>query len=98
MWHGIAAALAPLMLFGAPTISHALSCAARNFTLEEAYEEADSIIVGQITECGEEISNQPSWVVRGVAGRRAWHESIEMYRNLIRCGSSLFAAGGRLCV
>jgi len=59
MRHRIASTLSVLALFGVPTISHALSCAPRQFTLSEAYEAADSIIVGLITECKEEISSDP---------------------------------------
>lgn len=36
--------------------AHALSCKPRSFTLAEAYEQADSIIVGQVTECEQETS------------------------------------------
>ena len=54
--HVIASTLSVLALFGVPTISHALSCAPRQFTLSEAYEAADSIIVGLIAECKNEIS------------------------------------------
>ncbi len=57
--HVIASTLSVLALFGVPTISHALSCAPRLFTLSEAYEAADSIIVGLITECREEVSTDP---------------------------------------
>lgn len=55
----IASTLSILTFFLAPTITHALSCASRHFTLSEAYEAADSIIVGLITECKEEISSDP---------------------------------------
>ncbi len=57
--HAIASTLSVLALFAVPTTSHALSCAPRQFTLSEAYEAADSIIVGLITECKEEISSDP---------------------------------------
>jgi hypothetical protein len=36
---------------------HALSCASRHFTLREAFEAADSIIVGVVTGCRQEISS-----------------------------------------
>jgi len=39
--------------------ARALSCAPRIFTLSEAYEAADSIIVGLVTECEEEVSREP---------------------------------------
>lgn len=48
-----------VVLFLLPINAHALSCASRLFTLGEAYEEADSIIVGLVTECEEEISSEP---------------------------------------
>lgn len=48
-----------LVFLGIPTMAHALSCASRHFTLSEAYEAADSIVVGLITECKEEISSEP---------------------------------------
>jgi hypothetical protein len=59
MRHAIASIFSILTFFGAPTITHALSCASRHFTLSEAYEAADSIIVGLITECKEEVSSDP---------------------------------------
>ena len=59
MRHAITPTLAIFVLCGAPVISHALSCAPRQFTLNDAYETADSIIVGLITECKEEISSDP---------------------------------------
>ena len=62
--HEIASTFAVLALFVVPTISHALSCAPRQFTLSEAYEAADSIIVGVITECKEEVSSD-SWANGG---------------------------------
>lgn len=48
-----------VVLFLLPINAYALSCASRLFTLGEAYEEADSIIVGLVTECEEEISREP---------------------------------------
>lgn len=48
-----------LALIGASATTHGSSCAARIFTLSEAYEAADSIIVGQITECEEEVRREP---------------------------------------
>lgn len=44
--------------------AHALSCAPRLFTLAEAYEEADSIIVGQVTQCEQETSSD-EWTEGG---------------------------------
>lgn len=55
----IASTLSVLTLLGAPTVSHALSCAPRHFTLSEAYEAADSVIVGQVTNCRLPISKDP---------------------------------------
>lgn len=59
MRHKIALTLVILTFLGAPTVAPALSCAPRLFTLDEAYEAADSIIVGLITECKEETSSDP---------------------------------------
>ncbi len=42
-----------------PVNTYALSCQGRLFTLEEAYEAADSIIVGLVTGCEEEVSSDP---------------------------------------
>lgn len=42
-----------------PMNARALSCAPRVFTLSEAYDAADSIIVGLVTECEEEVSREP---------------------------------------
>lgn len=56
------AAIAALLVL--PLNTSALSCAPRLFTLSEAYDAADSIIVGLITECVEEIS-QDSWANGG---------------------------------
>ena len=64
MRHAIASTLSVLALLAVPTISLGLSCAPRQFTLSEAYEAADSIIVGLITECKEENSSDP-WVNGG---------------------------------
>jgi len=55
----IALTISIFVFFGIPTITHALSCAPRLFTLSEAYEAADSIVVGLITECKEEVSSDP---------------------------------------
>ncbi len=52
----IAAIVALVVL---PINALALSCKARVFTLSEAYNAADSIIVGLVTECEEEISREP---------------------------------------
>ncbi len=41
------------------TNAYANSCAARLFTLSEAYAAADSIIVGLVTECKESVSSEP---------------------------------------
>lgn len=60
----IASILCAVSLIGASATAHALSCAPRLFTLSEAYEAADSIIVGLITECKEEISSD-SWANGG---------------------------------
>jgi hypothetical protein len=62
--HTIVSVLLVHSLLGIPTITHALSCAPRQFTLSEAYGAADSIIVGLITECKEEISRD-SWANGG---------------------------------
>lgn len=62
--HSIASAVSLLTFFGASAISHALTCAPGHFTLSEAYDEADSIIVGLITECKEEVSRE-AWVSGG---------------------------------
>ncbi len=53
----VAATIVILLVY--PTNARALSCAPRIFTLNEAYEAADSIIVGLVTECKEEISSEP---------------------------------------
>ena len=42
-----------------PMNARALDCAPRAFTLSEAYDAADSIIVGLVTECEEEVSREP---------------------------------------
>jgi hypothetical protein len=55
----IARTISIFVFLGIPTITHALSCAQRLFTLSEAYETADSIVVGLITECKEEVSSDP---------------------------------------
>jgi len=55
----IASIFSIFVFFGTPPTTHALSCAPRLFTLSEAYEEADSIVVGLISECKEEISSDP---------------------------------------
>lgn len=52
----LTAALLVLLL---PMTVHALSCAVRNFTLAEAYEDASSIIIGIVTECREPVSRDP---------------------------------------
>ena len=62
--HAIASTLSVLVMLGTPTISHAMSCAPRQFTLSEAYEAADSIIVGLITECKNEVSTD-AWANGG---------------------------------
>jgi hypothetical protein len=62
--HTIVSILLVHSLLAVPTITHALSCASRHFTLSEAYGAADSIIVGLITECKEEISRD-SWANGG---------------------------------
>ncbi|NOX69723.1 MAG: hypothetical protein GXP15_11095 [Gammaproteobacteria bacterium] len=51
--------IAIIVYFVWPIDAHALSCARNIFTLNEAYEAADSIIVGVVTECQEEISSEP---------------------------------------
>lgn len=48
-----------LVLIGAPQFVQALSCAPQDHTLNEAYAAADSIIVGLVTECEEEVSSEP---------------------------------------
>lgn len=62
--HSIASAVSLLMFFGASAIANALTCAPAHFTLSEAYESADRIIVGLITECKEEVSRD-AWVSGG---------------------------------
>ena len=47
-----------------PGAAFALSCASPNFTLSEAYEAADSIVVGLVTEC-KETTSQSVWVGGG---------------------------------
>ena len=47
------------LLLALPINTYALSCVARLFTLSEAYEAADSIIVGLVTECEQEVSDDP---------------------------------------
>lgn len=59
MRFAIASIFSIFVFFGTPPITLALSCGTRLFTLSEAYEEADSIVVGLITECKEEISSDP---------------------------------------
>jgi len=54
-----ASTISVVVLFMLPTNAYALSCAPRLFTLSEAYEEADSIIVGLVTECKQEVSSDP---------------------------------------
>lgn len=56
------AAIAALLVL--PMNASALSCAPRVFTLSEAYDAAESIIVGLVTECEEEISRD-SWANGG---------------------------------
>lgn len=55
----IASTAAIVALLVLPMNARALSCAPRVFTLGEAYDAADSIIVGLVTECEEEISREP---------------------------------------
>lgn len=50
----------------APTSANSLSCGDTQHTLSEAYESADSIIVGLVTDCKEEVSSE--WWVEGSAG------------------------------
>lgn len=51
--------ISAVLLSALPINTYALSCAARIFTLSEAYEAADSIIVGLVTECEQEVSDDP---------------------------------------
>jgi hypothetical protein len=60
----LASTAAIVALFVLPMNAHALSCGSRNFSLSEAYDAADSIIVGLVTECGEEVSREP-WAIGG---------------------------------
>lgn len=60
IWHLIASNLLIHSLLWIPTITYALSCAPRDFTLNEAYESADSVIVGLVTECQQPVSRD-SW-------------------------------------
>jgi len=55
----IASTAAIVGLLVLPMNARAMSCAPRDFTLSEAYDAADSIIVGLVTECEEEISREP---------------------------------------
>ncbi len=55
----IASTAAIVALLVLPMNARALDCAPRNFTLSDAYDAADSIIVGLVTECEEEISREP---------------------------------------
>ena len=64
MRHTVLLLLLVNSLLGMPAAALALSCAPRNFTLNEAYEAADSIIVGLITECQEETSRD-TWTNGG---------------------------------
>lgn len=64
MRRGITSAVLALTLLGLPVIAHALTCASRLFTLSEAYEVADSIIVGLVAECKDEVSSDP-WASGG---------------------------------
>lgn len=64
MLHAIAPALFIVSILGTPAVAYALSCAPRHFTLNEAYEAADSIIVGLVTTCEEERSSDP-WTSGG---------------------------------
>lgn len=101
MRHAIASTIYILALFGVPAIAHALSCAPRQFTLEEAYETADSIIVGLITECKDEVSRDP-WAN---GGSECSFSSIEVLKESIPareysgvtsssgCGLSLHVGG-----
>ena len=54
-----ASIISAVVLLALPIDAYALSCAARVFTLSEAYEAADSIIVGLVTECEQEVSDDP---------------------------------------
>ena len=69
-----------VVLFLLPINAHTLSCASRLFTLGEAYEEADSIIVGLVTECEEEISSEP--YANGGSG--CAFDSLEVLKESIR--------------
>ena len=55
----VASTAAIVALLILPINARALSCAPRDFTLSEAYDAADSIIVGLVTECDEEVSREP---------------------------------------
>jgi hypothetical protein len=48
-----------VILFALATSAYANVCAERLFTLSEAYEAADSIIVGLVTECRQAVSSEP---------------------------------------
>ncbi len=50
---------ASVVISGLPMNALALTCGSRQFTLSEAYEAADSIVVGLVTECEEEVSSEP---------------------------------------
>ena len=60
----VASTAAIVALFVLAMNARALSCAPRVFTLSEAYDAADSIIVGLVTECEEELSRE-AWANGG---------------------------------
>lgn len=55
----VASSAAIVILLVLPMTARALSCAPKVHTLLEAYEAAESIIVGLVTECEEEINREP---------------------------------------
>lgn len=66
-------------LLGVSTVSQALTCAPQHLTLEEAYQAADSIIVGLISECAEE-ANTGLWVS---GGRDCWFSTVEVLKDAL---------------
>jgi hypothetical protein len=58
------AAMATIIVLVSARSAYALSCKSELFTLSEAYEAADSIIVALVTECQEEVSSD-SWASGG---------------------------------
>src|SRR5690606_7531132 len=60
----VIALIAMIIVLVSARSAYALSCKSELFTLSEAYEAADSIIVALVTECEEEVSSD-SWASGG---------------------------------